>query len=187
MVLSSSSLSPWHFSSFKISRILGTFFQDITPRDHKTGHSAAAQERCLDVNTVSIIHQRRLLAIHLHLQEYSIQHSAHNLCQLLSWPPNTPWSVRDPIQTSGYIRRQVSGDFFWHRSTSFSQYSENSDMLRCSHHWYLHQACILTAASITAADTGAQLGGGCSLHALISTRCWHLHRYLPQADVDIYN
>ena len=112
MVLSSSSLSPWHFSSFKISRILGTFFQDITPRDHKTGHSAAAQEQCLDVNTVSIIHQRRLLAIHLHLQEYSIQHSAHNLCQLLSWPPNTPWSVRDPIQTSGYIRRQVSGDFF---------------------------------------------------------------------------
>ena len=106
MVLSSSSLSPWHFSSFKISRILGTFFQDITPRDHKTGHSAAAQERCLDVNTVSIIHQRRLLAIHLHLQEYSIQHSAHNLCQLLSWPHTnhgqcgTPSRLQDTFSDS---------------------------------------------------------------------------------------
>ena len=186
MVLSSSSLSPWHFSSFKISRILGTFFQDITPRDHKTGHSAAAQERCLDVNTVSIIHQRRLLAIHLHLQEYSIQHSAHNLCQLLSWPHTNHGQCGTPdfrIHSQTSIRRL----FLTSIDIVFTIYSENSDMLRCSHHWYLHQACILTAASITAADTGTQLGGGCSLHALISTRCWHLHRYLPQADVDIYN
>ena len=122
MVLSSSSLSPWHFSSFKISRILGTFFQDITPRDHKTGHFAAAQERCLDVNTVSIIHQRRLLAIHLHLQEYSIQHSAHNLCRLPSWPHTnhgqcgTPSRLQDTFadkcqETSMYIVFTIFGEF----------------------------------------------------------------------------